>query len=222
MRQLIATTALAAATLAGAASAQTMATAGTDLNIRSGPGVQHEIVGVIPGGDEVTVNGCIESANWCEVAHAGHTGWAYGDYLTAQMGEAVQPLYPNRQQIGVTVIEQPAETADAGQNTAVGGATGAAVGALVGGPIGAVAGAAIGGTAAAAAQPEPAPEVRTYVTTNAVDPVLLDGEVVIGAGVPDVVTLHDVPEYPDYRYALINGQYVLVNPTDRQIVYIYR
>lgn len=222
MRKLIATTALAAATFAGAATAQTLATAGTDLNIRSGPGVQHEVIGVIPSGDEVTVNGCIETANWCEIAHAGHSGWAYGDYLTTRLGDEMQPLYPVRQQIGVTVIETPAAPADAGQDTAVGGATGAAMGALVAGPVGAVAGAAIGGTAAAVAQPEPAAGLQTYVTTNPVEPVVLDGEVVIGAGVPDVVTLHAVPEYPDYRYALINGQYVLVNPNDRQIVYIYR
>lgn len=222
MRTLVASTALAALTLSGAAFAETMATAGTDLNIRSGPGVQHEVTGVIKGGDEVSVNGCIDSANWCEVSANGQTGWAYGDYLTAKVGEEIQPLYPNRQTIGVTVIETPAEDANAGQNTAVGGATGAAMGALIAGPLGAVAGAAIGGGAAAAAQPEPAPEVQTYVTTNAVDPVVLDGEVVIGAGVPEAVTLHDVPDYPDYRYALINGQYVLVNPSDRQIVYIYR
>lgn len=222
MRTLIATTILTAATLSGTAFAETMATAGTDLNIRSGPGVQHEVTGVIKGGDEVTVTGCIDSANWCEVAYDGQTGWAYGDYLTAKLGDEVQPLYPHRQEIGVTIIESPADDGTAGQDTAVGGATGAAMGALIGGPVGAVAGAAIGGGAAAAAQPEPAPEIRTYVTGNAVDPVILDGEVVIGAGVPEAVTLHDVPEYPDYRYALINGQYVLVNPTDRQIVYIYR
>lgn len=222
MRTLFATTALVASTLSGAAFAETMATAGTDLNIRSGPGVQHEVTGVIKGGDEVGVTGCIESANWCEVSYDGQTGWAYGDYLTAKLGDQVQPLYPNRQEIGVTVIEQPQGDGTAAQDTAVGGATGAAMGALIGGPVGAVAGAAIGGGAAAAAQPDPAPEVRTYVTSNPVDPVMLDGEVVIGAGVPEAVMLHDVPEYPDFRYATINGQEVLVNPTDRQIVYIYR
>lgn len=222
MRTLFATTAIIAATLTGAAHAETMATAGTDLNIRSGPGVQHAVTGVIKGGDEVAVNGCIESANWCEIAYDGATGWAYGDYLTAKVGEEIQPLYPHRQQIGVTVIETPADEPGTGQNAAVGGATGAAMGALIAGPFGAVAGAALGGSAGAAATPEPTPEVRTYVTTNAADPVILDGEVVLGAGVPDAVVLHEIPEHTEYNYAKINGQDVLVNPTDRKIVYIYR
>jgi uncharacterized protein YraI len=222
MRMTLATTALATFALSGAAFAQTMATAGTDLNIRSGPGVQHEVTGSIRNGDEVSVNGCIDSVNWCEVVYNGQTGWAYGDYLTTQVGEEIQPLYPNRQEVGVTIIEAPAQEGGNGQDAAVGSVTGAAMGALVGGPIGAVAGAALGGAAGSAAAPEPAPEIRTYITNNTVDPVILEGEVVVGAGVPENVPLYDVTDYPDYRYATINGQNVLVDPTSRQIVYIYR
>ncbi|MGR3417574.1 DUF1236 domain-containing protein [Paracoccus sp. (in: a-proteobacteria)] len=223
MRKLFMTTTAAAIALAGAAQAQTMATAGTDLNVRSGPGVQNEVIGSIKSGAEVTVSGCIESANWCEVVAGDLSGWSYGDYLTVKAGDKIEPLYPNRQQIGVTVIEAPAaDKAGAGQNAAVGGVTGAAMGALVAGPIGAVAGAALGGTSGAAATEEPDAQVTTYVTQNTVDPVYLEGEVVPGAGVPEDVTLYDIPEYPAYRYAQINGQTVLVNPNDRQIVYIYR
>lgn len=222
MQKLFATTALAATLIAGAASAETMATAGTDLNLRAGPGAMHDVIGVIKNGDEVSVTGCIESANWCEVGYDGKTGWAYGDYLTAKVGDKIEPLYPNRQTVGVTVIQAPA--ADASDNktadTAVAGTTGAAMGALVGGPIGAVVGAALGSAAGSAANP-PA-EVKTYVMEHPVDPVHLQGEVVLGAGVPDTVTLYDVPDQPDYKYVTINGQPVLVNPADRKIVYIYR
>lgn len=222
MRMMFTATAFAAATISGAAFAQTMATAGTDLNIRSGPGVQHEVIGVINNGDEVSVSGCIDSVNWCQISSEGQAGWAYGDYLTAQLGEEIQPLYPNRQEIGVTIIEAPAQDSSSGQDTAVASTTGAVMGALIGGPIGAVAGAAIGGAAGAASAPEPAPEIRTYITNNTADPVMLEGEVVVGAGVPETVTLQDISEYPDYRYARINGQDVLVSPTSRQVVYIYR
>lgn len=221
MRKLLATTVLATTVIAGAASAQTMATAATDLNIRSGPGAMHEVTGVITSGDEVSVTGCIESANWCEITYGDKTGWAYGDYLTAKVGEEIQPLYPNRQTIGVTVIEPPPESeVKQATDTAVGGATGAAMGALIGGPAGAVVGAAIGGAAGSAA--DPAPEVQTYITANPQEPVYLEGEVVIGAGVPETVTLYDIPDQPDYKYVTINGQPVLVNPADRKIVYIYR
>lgn len=236
MRNLFATTALAAMALSGAAAAQTattdataaeaaagtMAKAGTDLNMRSGPGVQHEVVSVIPGGADVSVAGCIDAANWCEVTHDGTTGWAYGDYLAAQVGEEFQPIYPNRQQLNIAVVEytepEPSavrQVADAG----AGATAGAAAGALIAGPLGAVVGAAVGGGASRI--PEPAPEVRTYIEANPQPPVLLDGEVVVGAGVPDTVTLYEIPEATDYQYATINGLPVLVN-AERQIVYIYR
>ncbi len=221
MQKLFATTALAATLIAGAAAAETTATAGTDLNMRSGPGAMHDVIGVIKNGDEVSVNGCIESANWCEVAYDGKTGWAYGDYLTAKVGDKIEPLYPNRQSVGVTVIEAPAATeANKAADTAVAGTTGAAMGALIGGPVGAVVGAAIGSSAGAAANP-PA-EVKTYVMEHPADPIYLEGEVVVGAGVPDTVTLQDVPDQSDYKYATINGQPVLVNSADRKIVHIYR
>lgn len=223
MRNLILTTAAATLALGTAAAAQTSATAATDLNVRSGPGVQHEVIGAIPSGAEANVAGCIESANWCEVSYNDLNGWAYGEYLNVAAGDEVLALTPNRETIGVTVIEAPAdEGPTAGQNAAVGGTTGAVMGALIAGPVGAVVGAAIGGGAGAAATEEPGTEVTTYVTSNSVDPVYLEGEVVIGAGVPDTVEVYEIPDQPDYRYAQINNQTVLVNPTDRQIVYIYR
>ncbi|MBU2956931.1 DUF1236 domain-containing protein [Paracoccus sp. 1_MG-2023] len=221
--KIMMTGAAALLTLSGAAFAQqTTATASTDLNVRSGPGVQHEVIGAIPGGDEVNVVGCIDSANWCEVNSDEIDGWAYGDYLNVTAGDEIVSLYPNRQDVGIAVIEAPAQPDNRGQNTAVGGVGGAAMGALIGGPVGAVAGAALGSGAGAAARVEPAPEVTTYVTSNSVAPVFLEGEVVLGAGVPDTVDIYDIPQTPDYRYAQINGQTVLVDPNDRQIVYIYR
>ena len=222
MTKLLAPLALAAPALAGAAAAETTATAATDLNLRSAPQSTASVVAVISNGDKVSVNGCIEAANWCEVSYKDQKGWAYGDYLTTAIGEKVEPLYPNRQAAGVTVIEAPAQHPAEAPNTAVGAAGGAAMGAVVGGPVGALIGAAIGGTAGNAATPEPAPEVRTYIDANPQQPVVLDGEVVVGAGVPDTVTLYDIPDQPGYKYVTINGQPVLVNPTDRRIVYIYR
>lgn len=222
MRNLFATTAVAMMAFAGAASAQTAAKAGTDLNLRSGPGVQHDVVGVIPGGEDVTVAGCIDAANWCEVSYKDMSGWAYGDYLAAQVGEEFKPIYPNRQELNVAVVEytepEPSaakEAADAG----AGAVAGAAAGALVAGPLGAVVGAAVGG--AASQIPEPAPEVKAYIDANPQPPVLLEGEVVIGAGVPETVTLYEIPDVTDYRYVTINGQPVLVG-ADRKIVHIYR
>ena len=79
---------------------------------------------------------------------------------------------------------------------------------------------AIGGSTGAAATPDPS--VQAYIVENPRDPVFLEGEVVVGAGVPENVDLYEIPDQPDYRYATINNQPVLVSPTDRRIVYIYR
>ncbi len=109
-------------------------------------------------------------------------------------------------------------SAMAQEGTAAGVVGGAATGAVVGGPVGAIIGAVAGGALGTAVDP-PEPAI-TYVRQNRVDPVVLEGEVVVGARVPtDVVTLYEVPDY-EYRYAYLNGQPVLVDPADGRIVYI--
>ena len=74
---------------------------------------------------------------------------------------------------------------------------------------------------ATGAAAEPPPEVRTYVTSNRGDPVFLEGEVVVGASLPETVELREIPNY-DYRYVNVNNQAVLVEPSSRQIVYVMR
>ena len=57
----------------------------------------------------------------------------------------------------------------------------------------------------------------TYVETNPVAPVLIDGDIVAGYVVPDTVTLTPVPE-TDYAYIYTDTHPVLVNPTDRTVI----
>jgi len=207
---------LAAALLSStAALAGFNATAITDLNIRSGPGPQYEVVGAIANSDTATVNGCIEGSKWCQVTYNGTTGWSYSEYLSTDFSgqQAVISMAPQTAQIPVLENDQ------ASTNATVGIAGGVIAGALIGGPVGA----AIGGVAGAAVGTavSPPPTVQTYVMENRIDPVYLDGEVVIGAGVPDTVELRAVPDY-EYRYVYINGQPVLVDAGTRQIVHVYR
>ena len=82
-----------------------------------------------------------------------------------------------------------------------------------------VVGGVIGGAVGAKAAPDPT--VVTYVKTNPVDPIYLDGEVVVGSGIPDTVMLAPVPE-STYEYAYLNGVPVLVDTKDRKAVYILR
>jgi len=222
IKHLASATILGAALVAsGAAFAQTTASATTDLNVRAGPGPQYPVTGVINAGEQATINGCIEGSKWCQVTGAGGEGWAYSDYLSADMSGQTVVVTESREQLGVPLTTYDDGLADDG--AVMGGATGAVAGALIGGPVGAViggvAGAAAGGTTGGVIDP---PEtVTTYVTSNAAEPVYLEGEVVVGAQVPETVELREVPDY-EYRYVNVNSQPVLVDPASRQIVYVYR
>ncbi len=214
----------------GAAVAQTSATATTDLNIRSGPGPEHSVVGVVNANSQVTVNGCLEGSKWCTISHDGGQGWVYSDYLTADVSGTATVLTEGRTQVGVPVVTyENTETQEAAgtAGVATGAASGAIAGALIGGPIGAAVGGVVGAAAGGAtgtvvgAAIDPPEEVRTYVRANEIDPVYLEGEVVVGAGLPETVELREIPDY-EYRYVYVNGQPVLVEPESRRIVYVVR
>lgn len=186
----------------------------TDLNMRAGPGPTYPIVTTIDNNSTIEVEGCIESGNWCQVSWNGQTGWAYANYISHEMDGSLVVLPEARARIDIPTVSY-----EGSAGAAVGAAGGAITGAILGGPVGA----AVGGIAglAAGAVTDPPQRVRTYVQERERAPVYLDGEVVIGARLPDTVSLYDVPDY-DYRYAYVNGQPVLVEPGSRQIVYVYR
>jgi uncharacterized protein YraI len=228
MKVLLVATAIAAVPVA--AHAATSATAVADLNIRSGPGPQYPVVGLIGQNDSALINGCLEGSKWCVVEYNGAQGWAYSDYLVADLSGSPVVLTDGYSQVGVPVTTfEPSEGAEAGgaAGATTGIVGGAIAGALIAGPVGAVGGAVIGGAAggvtgsAAGAAIDPPQEVRTYVTANPPQPVYLEGEVVVGAGVPESVELMPVPDY-GYKYVYVNGQPVLVDPESRRIVYVVR
>lgn len=59
--------------------------------------------------------------------------------------------------------------------------------------------------------------MTTYVGENPAIQVYLDGEVVVGATLPEVVPLTPLPD-SGYSYAYVNGVPVLVDPAGRQVV----
>ena len=105
------------------------------------------------------------------------------------------------------------------EGTATGIAGGAATGAVIGGPVGAAVGAGVGAVVGTMIDPPPA-EVRTYVTTNRVDPVELSGKVIVGQPLPQTVVLHPVPQYETFSYAYVNGAPVIVDANTRTVVYV--
>ncbi len=104
---------------------------------------------------------------------------------------------------------------------AAGAATGAVGGAIVGGPVGAVVGGAAGAIVGGIADAD-RPRFRTYVQSRHVKPYKWNGEVVVGATLPSRdIEYYEVPaEYKatKYRYTVVNGRTVLVDPGSHRIV----
>ncbi|WP_342643203.1 DUF1236 domain-containing protein [Rhodoligotrophos ferricapiens] len=73
--------------------------------------------------------------------------------------------------------------------------------------------------------PEQQTVVREYVTKHTVEPVTLPDsvELAVGATLPEDVELHaieGVPEVSEYRYVVVDGRTVLVEPGTRKVVQI--
>ena len=111
---------------------------------------------------------------------------------------------------------------------AAGAVGGAATGAVVGGPIGAAVGAVIGAVVGGTIAPPPA-QVVTYVTAQPQPaPIVLQGNLVVGATLPETVILSPVPAnvYTPaaggvvYGYAYVNGKKVVVDTKTRAVVAI--
>ena len=215
--------ALALIGFAGAASAQVTAQAVTDLNVRSGPGPEYPVVGVIAASGEANVGGCIEGSKWCQVTANGLEGWAYSDYLVAAFDSQPNIVLTERPAEAVpTVTYEAKASTDSDAGALTGTATGAIAGAIIGGPVGAAVGGAAGAIAGGAVDTiTPPQEVVQYVQQHQPEPVYLEGEVVVGASLPETVQVHEIPDY-EYRYVLVNGQPVLVEPDTRRIVYVMR
>ena len=94
--------------------------------------------------------------------------------------------------------------------TATGAASGAAAGAAVGGTVGAAVGAGL----------EIPNAVITSIQGERVPSVRVRERVVVGEPLPATVELRPVPNYTQYRYAVVNDRRVIVEPRTRKIIKI--
>ena len=111
--------------------------------------------------------------------------------------------------------QQPAP----GVSTTTGIVGGAVTGAVVGGPVGAVVGGVIGGAIGSAA--EPPVEVRTYVMQEPLPATRVTSTVTVGQPLAREIEVRQVPKYPQYGYAVVNNQRVIVEPKTRQVIKVY-
>ncbi len=196
----------AVAALSQPASAATVASATTPLNIRSGPGPEYPVTGAIPTNGQATILGCIEGSLWCQVTYNGNQGWAYSQYLTATIaGRSLTVSEAVREIPAVTYTAPTTGTAIVRRTYSGDFVTPATVTTTTTAPLSIA----------------PPPSVQTYVVQHPVTPVYLNGEVVEGVGLPADVALTPVPDY-EYQYAYVNGVPVLVEPNSRRVTYIYR
>lgn len=60
-----------------------------NLNLRSGPGTEYEVVGYMPSGSEAEIIGRNEEGTWWQVVFAGAQAWVIGDYVETSNTENV-------------------------------------------------------------------------------------------------------------------------------------
>ena len=117
------------------------------------------------------------------------------------------------------------------RGTEGGAASGAATGGAAAGPIGAGVGAAVGGVVGGVTGAvggllgvNERPRFRSYVESRGYPSYSYGGPVVVGGVLPGSgVSYYDVPSdygVSDYRYTIVNGRTVLVDPATRRIVQV--
>jgi hypothetical protein len=102
--------------------------------------------------------------------------------------------------------------------TATGAANGARTGGEVAGPVGEVVGGTVG--AAVGLGLEIPNAVITSIQGERYPSVRVRERVVVGEPLPATVELRPVPNYTEYRYAVVNDRRVIVEPRTRKIIKI--
>jgi uncharacterized protein YraI len=93
-----------AALIAGPALAVTALSPTGHLNVRSGPGFQYPVVGVMQQNVPAAITGCIQDYSWCSVAVGAVTGWASGPYLVTDAGGKPTNLQVSGAQLGIPIV----------------------------------------------------------------------------------------------------------------------
>lgn len=75
-----------------------------NVNLRAGPDSSYPSVAMLPEGDAVSIEGCVDGWSWCDVAAGNNRGWVAGNFLQEEyQGQRVLvPQYAV--QIGIPVV----------------------------------------------------------------------------------------------------------------------
>lgn len=75
-----------------------------NVNMRTGPGTSYARIATIPTGATLTIRGCLNGYNWCDVSWAGRRGWVSSNYLQALYRNQRRPLVYVGPRIHVPII----------------------------------------------------------------------------------------------------------------------
>ncbi|MFD1745176.1 SH3 domain-containing protein [Rhizobium helianthi] len=97
--------------LPAVASAASSGIATANVNMRSGPSTRYPAVVVIPAGAPITINGCLNNVNWCDVTFARGRGWVSGSYIQATYRQNRVYVAPNYyRSLGIPTITFDVDT----------------------------------------------------------------------------------------------------------------
>jgi uncharacterized protein YraI len=223
MQRIVFSAAVLSFALLGGAQAQTVGTATTDLNLRSGPGPEQPVIGLIGARQKARIIGCVDGSLWCQVEYRGKQGWAYSQYMTLKTGG------------GTVVVREPANVATvpvltydaAGYVTPSYRPDVAPVAAAITAPAAGWSTAPLGAprptvyTSTEGPPAAPPPAIGNYADPKTAPSFRYPGDVAVGASLPQTMVLNNVPDYR-YQYVYVNDTAVLVDPLTRRIVYVFR
>ena len=125
----------------------------------------------------------------------------------------------NRLTISLVAASLLASSAAFAQSTtATGAVNGARTGGEAAGPVGEIVGGTVGAAVGAALEIPNA--VITSIQDERAPSVTVRERVIVGEPLPETVELRPVPNYTEYRYAVVNNRRVIVEPQTRKIIKI--
>ena len=140
-----------------------------NLNVRSGPGFQYQVMNQISANVPVEITGCVSDYSWCSVAlPGGATGWASAPYLVIKAAGQAKNMSVVGAQLGIPVVVPTGNgpsvaTPPVGVMVPVTVSVGMSVGMTVGKMVGIAVGSAAGGSPSAR-HPRPRPRSGRAVT----------------------------------------------------------
>lgn len=75
-----------------------------NVNLRAGPDIDYPVVLTIPAGDELSIQGCTDGWEWCDVIYGDARGWVAGNYIQYEYNDQPVLLSGYGAAIGIPIV----------------------------------------------------------------------------------------------------------------------